>query len=384
VLGWDYHVFQRAQTHADIERRKADIKLIYTSDNKEQVRAALQRYHVALMFIGPLERRTYPAINMEQLKSWNDLLTPVYENSAVTIFAVSGVFTGGIPVTTVEEVPRVTSEEAAPPPQEEKGTFHQPRGVALDSKGALYVCDFSNNRIQKLDPQLKVELAWGERGELPSQFKDPCGIAVGPQDMVYVADTWNQRVQVFTAAGQFVREWAGSFYGPRGIAVDARGSVFVADTGNHRIVRFSSKGDLEATWGGKGTEPGKFVEPIGIAVDGRGQVYVCDNVNARVQIFNRDGGFIGTFPVPGWEAQVYSEPYIGVDPKGTIWVTVPLVHEVRAYDAGGKLLRTITGQSIPQAFFDKPIGIAVNAASKQLYVADLEHQIVRIPYGDIR
>ena len=382
VLGWDYHVYQRANPWSDINRRKTDVKLLYTSDNETQVRAALERYHVSLVYVGPLERRTYNGGNLERFKSWSDLLTPVYENAAVSIFAVSGQFTGAIPVTTVEEVPRVTTEEAGPPPQEAEGQLRQPRGVALDGKGAIYVCDFGNARIQKFGPTLQFELGWGEHGELPGQFKDPCGVAVGPKDTVYVADTWNQRVQVFSSDGHYEREWAASFYGPRGIAVDRQGAVFVTDSGNNRIVRFTANGEQQAAWGGKGTEPGKFSEPVGIAVDHNDKVYVCDNANGRLQMFTRDGGFIGSFPVPGWESKVFSEPYVAIDPLGRIWVTVPLLKEIRAYNEGGKLLRTITGQSVPTAKFETPMGIAVDTARKDLVVTDLEHRVVRTPYGE--
>ena len=138
----------------------------------------------------------------------------------------------------------------------------------------------------------------------------------------------------------------------------------------------------EVEWGGKGPEPGKFWEPVGITTDAAGQVYVCDNGNGRVQIFTRDGQFVSTFNVPGWESTVYSEPYIALDPKGTIWVTVPVAKEVRAYDKPGKLLRTIKSQSIPGVTFETPMGIAfAGGAHPELIIADLENRLVRIPYA---
>ena len=138
VLGWDYHVFQRAHSHADIDKRKADIKMIYTSDNREQVRAALERYHVALVYVGADRTADVRRREPGTFKRWSDLLTPVYENAGVTIFAVNGKFTGAIPVTTIEEVPQVTTEEAAPAAAGRAGRFHQPRGVAVDRTGAVY------------------------------------------------------------------------------------------------------------------------------------------------------------------------------------------------------------------------------------------------------
>ena len=382
VLGWAYHVFQRAHTWPDINRRKADIMTAYTSDNKDLVAAILQRYHVALVFVGALERRTYAGGNLEHFRQWTDVLTAVYQNPGVTIFAVNGRFAGTMPVTTIEELPRVAGEEEAPPPQDAPGKLQQPRGLAVTPEGQPVVCDFGNNRIQEFGSNLSFVRKWGIRGELPGQFKEPCAVAVGVGGEIFVADTWNQRVQVFSKTGEYVREFASSFYGPRGIAVDAKGAVFVADTGNNRIVRFSAAGQKEIEWGGKGAAPGKFQEPMGIATDANGKVYVCDNGNGRLQIFTRDGQLVSTFPVPGWESKVYSEPHVTVDAKGAIWVTVPGAKEIRVYDSAGQLLRTITSRSVPGVIFDTPMGIAFSASTKQLFVTDLDHRLFSIPYAD--
>ncbi len=85
------------------------------------------------------------------------------------------------------------------------------------------------------------------------------------------------------------------------------------------------------------------------------------------------------FEVPGWESKVYSEPHVAVDPKGTIWVTVPLEREVRNYDASGKLLRTITATSVPGVTFETPMGIAYSAPTNTLIVSDLAGRLVRLP-----
>ena len=377
VLGWEYHVFQRGHSQIDINRRKVDVETIYTSNSKDKVAALLQRYGVALVFVGALERRTYAGANMTRFSEWKDLLTPVYQNTAVTIFAVNGRFTGTMPVTTIEQIAQPAADEA--PPQEAPGRLHQPRGVAATAEGGVVVCDFGNNRLQEFARDLSFVREWGNRGELPGQFKEPCGVAVGSNGEIFVADTWNHRVQVFSKSGDYVREWGLGFYGPRGIAVDPSGAVFVADTGNNRIVRFSAAGQREAEWGAKGPEPGHFLEPIGVAADASGTVYVCDNANGRLQLFSRDGRFVSAFPVAGWESKVYSEPYVTLDPRGTIWVTVPGAKEVRNYDRTGKLLRTITGTSVPGGRFDTPIGITYSSATHELIVSDLEHRIVRIP-----
>ncbi|HVM97039.1 MAG TPA: DUF2298 domain-containing protein, partial [Candidatus Acidoferrales bacterium] len=323
VLGWAYHVYQRAHGWPDINRRKADIQTLYTTDSKETAQDILQRYHVALVYVGSIERRTYAGGNLERFNQWTDLLTPVYQNPGVTIFAANGQFLGAMPVTTIEDVAGAPAGEEAARAPDAPGQLSQPRGVAVTPDGNIVVCDFGNHRIQDFKPDLSFLRMWGRQGELPGQFKEPCGIAAGGNGEIYVADTWNQRVQVFSKEGKYLREFASGFYGPRGIAVDSKGSIFVSDTGNNRIVRFSANGTKEAEWGGKGDQPGKFWEPSGIAVDAKGDVYVSDNGNGRLQIFSRDGQPVGNFKVPGWESKVFSEPHVTIDPRGMIWVTVP-------------------------------------------------------------
>ena len=377
VLGWDYHVHQRAQHWPDINKRKDDLKKLYTTDNKQAAAEILRKYHVALVYVGPLERRTYNGGNLDRFKEWSDVLQPVYTNAGTSIFAVQGQFGGAIPVTTIEEVPRVQEEEVVV--QGSPGQLSQPRGVAVDAEGNAYVADFGNDRIQKFGPQLQFIKDWGERGDLPSQFKQPGAVAVGPDGLVYVADTWNQRVQVFTPEGEFKREWTDKYYGPRGIAVAPSGTVYLADTGNHRVRKFSPDGVEQLNWGGLGKEPGQFTEPVGIAVDKDGKVYVVDNGNARLQIFDADGKLLSSFPVEGWEQKVFSEPHVTVATDGTIWVSVPVLRVVRAYDRNGKLLREIKGGDEPSLPFDRAMGLAYDKRTNELVIIDLENRIIRLP-----
>ena len=382
VVGWDYHVTQRGQTRADVERRKADVATLYGSPDRAAVEAVLKRYHVALVWVSALEQKTYGGDPAARFREWKDLLTPVYENPAVTIFAVRGSFQGGVPATTIEKVdlPPGTAVEAAPgaaPAQDPLGKVGQPRAAAVDAKGNVYVADFVNNRIQKFDPKLEPLLAWGRRGSRPGEFKDPCGIAISPAGEVFVADTWNSRIQVFTPEGKFLREWNHGFFGPRGVAVDGSGTVFVADTGNGRVVRSTADGRKELEWGTRGSGPGQLSEPQGVAVDGKGRVYVCDNNNARLGVFGRDGVLLRTIPVPGWRREVFSEPYAAVDASGTIWVTVPRESEIRAFAPDGAL-KTVWKGGVGDVKWDKPVGLALLSGNR-LLVTDIENRILVVP-----
>ena len=376
VIGWEYHVHQRAHRWPDIRRRKADLEKLYTSDNKEVVKGILKLYNIALVYVGGVERRAYAGGNTANFKQWEDLLTPVYTNRGVHVFAVNGQFSGAMPVTTIEEVPQVAEGEEIPL-QERKGVMRQPRGLAVDAQGNVYVADFGNDRIQMFDSTMQYVRDWGQRGKLPGEFNQPSGVAIGSDGNVYVADTWNQRIQVFTPEGEYLREWGGPFYGPRGIGAGPNGEIYLSDTGNHKVRKFDLEGTELGVWGQHGSGPEEFHEPVGVKVDSEGRVYVADNGNARVRILSADGKAEGSFPVPGLELKVYSEPKIAVTADRQIWVTVPTQRALRCYDSEGNLLEEHVGVDEGSAF-SRPMGVAIDPTSQDVVITDLENKVVRL------
>jgi YYY domain-containing protein len=371
LLGWEYHVHQRAQPWDEIRIRKQDLEKLYRSADRAQAARILDTYAVDLVYAGGLERRTYGNHGVDRLAEWGDLLRPVYSNPGTTIYSVRSRPKAPYVTAVVEGSP---PPRVAPPPI---GQLNQARGLAVDAEGNVYAADFDNHRIQKWNRELQSVNAWGEQGSGKGQFSQPCEVAVRG-DRLYVADTWNQRVQVFDHAGRYLLEWRAGFYGPRGLALGPEGTVYVADTGNHRISAFDADGAPVFAWGERGAGPGQFFEPMGLAVDTEGRVYVADNGNARVQIFDARGGFLSAFPVEGWRSEVYSEPKLALGSAGTIWLTVPLNGVVRSYTHDGRLTRELAGApGLPH--FSKPLGIAWDAARGEVLVTDLAAGLVSIP-----
>jgi DNA-binding beta-propeller fold protein YncE len=169
------------------------------------------------------------------------------------------------------------------------GELDSPSGLAVDSRGNLYVADTGNHRVQKLSPRGKPLAAWGSRGSGPGQFESPGGVAVGPGDVVYVADGGNHRIQAFDASGRLLRQWgsrgrgAGQLERPAGLAVDAAGYVYVADSGNDRIQKFDPRGKPLGSAGCSGTGSGELRRPVALAFDRDGYLYVVDAGNHRIQ-----------------------------------------------------------------------------------------------------
>jgi tripartite motif-containing protein 71 len=193
------------------------------------------------------------------------------------------------------------------------GQFKDPRGIATDRAGDLFIADHGNNRIQKLSPSGKVLARWGRNGgdgspgSGPGQFKEPRGVTVDRFGDVFVADKENNRIQKFNSRGRFLLMWGrndghgragrgnGQFHLPYSVATGPGGQLYVADTGNNRLQEFTLSGRFIRRLGhngGDGTPgaaPGQFATPYGVAVDCRGNLFVSDEGNSRVQMFGKAG-----------------------------------------------------------------------------------------------
>ncbi|CAN5404523.1 hypothetical protein BH09PLA1_BH09PLA1_01170 [soil metagenome] len=78
------------------------------------------------------------------------------------------------------------------------GEFRFPYGMDMDRDGDLIVCEFGNNRLQKIDKQTgKSKGTWGAAGREDGQLAYPWGVAVDKHDRVVAVDAGNNRLQVF-------------------------------------------------------------------------------------------------------------------------------------------------------------------------------------------
>jgi YYY domain-containing protein len=378
LLGWDYHVKQRGNPESEIETRKNVVRSIYSHTEAARALAYLRRYRVGYVYVGPLERKTYPAAGLQKFRTNPDHFPLVYENPEVQIYRVAGVAAQdvllpvkeslppstatGPPADEPEEKPSITAEASGEAPW---AKLREPRGVAVDGRGRVWVADFGNSRLRVFDRDGGSLGGWGGRGSGEFGFRELCGIAISG-DSLYVADTWNGRVQAYTVDG-LLRASAGSLYGPRGIAVAPNGRVWVADTGNHRVVSYGPLLDEPRIVGKKGAGPGEFASPIGIAVSPRGEICVADTGNRRIQVLGPDGSLSRVLAFPGWGENV--EPGLAVDADGTIWASDPGTGSVVALDPGGEVKSRVSADENGRKL-ENPSGLAIDAKDRILYVVN--------------
>lgn len=191
--------------------------------------------------------------------------------------------------------------------------FFMPFAVATDPAGNVYVADEQNSTIRRITPAGAVTTLAG-RARNPgsrdgpgsaAQFHEPRAVAVDRHGNVFVADTNNHTIRkissnghVTTVAGSAGKPGrddgigtAATFHFPLGVAVDAEGNIVVGDSYNHAIRRITAKGvvtTLAGTIGRRGASDGsaksaRFQNPIGVATDRDGNIYVADYHNHAIR-----------------------------------------------------------------------------------------------------
>ena len=192
-----------------------------------------------------------------------------------------------------------------------------PGGVAVDGAGNLFIADDGNRRIRKVDSAGVITTVAGTGGfgfsgdggpAVDARLSYPRGVAVDGAGNLFIADWWDDRIRKVDSAGVITTVAGTGGFGfsgdggpavdarlrsPGGVAVDGAGNLFIADEGNHRIRKVDSAGVITTVAGtggfGFSGDGGPAVDarlrsPGGVAVDGAGNLFIADEGNGLIRI----------------------------------------------------------------------------------------------------
>jgi sugar lactone lactonase YvrE len=191
-----------------------------------------------------------------------------------------------------------------------------PSLMTMDSAGNLYVAETPYCRISKFAPDGTSSIIVGALGQcgfnadgIPAadaQLNYPYGVAVDSKGNLYIGDSSNNRVRmvdtsgiIHTIAGNGTCGFSGDggpavsamLCSPSGVAVDVNGNLDIADWSNNRVRRVDARGTI-GTIAGTGSSlyngdglPARQTNilPFSVAVSPSGIVYIVDYANNRVR-----------------------------------------------------------------------------------------------------
>lgn len=234
----------------------------------------------------------------------------------------------------------------APEAEERSPQLISPYGIAVDSRGRVFVADGTAG-LMVFDRIVQKGEVWGPAQGIP--MRQPLGVTVDEQDRVFFSDGPMHIVVCISKNGKVLAQFGGKeLLRPVGLAVDpVRHRLYVADTKAHRIAVFSTETfTFEKYIGGPSNlrEPGTFRSPSNVAVDRRGFLYVTDTFNHRVQIFNRQDRFVREFGTQGNGPGQFARPKgIAIDSEGHIYVADAEFNNFQIFDQQGRPLMFVGG-----------------------------------------
>lgn len=261
-----------------------------------------------------------------------------------------------------------------------KAQLDFPSGVAVDSKGNLYIADSRNDRVRRVDPNGIITTVAGTGDDGVSadggqadraELSNPVDVVVDKQDNIYVVELNTNRVRridragvLTTVAGNGTEGFSGDggpataaqLASPAGVHVTPDGTIYIADLDNARIRKVTQDGII-STIAGSGTTGSEgdggpataatLDQPTTVSADDAGNVYIADSAASRIR---------------------------RIDPNGTI----------STFAGTGTTGTPDDDEAADDAHLDDPAGISV-AGNGRVYITDADNeQVYVVTDGKIR
>ena len=277
----------------------------------------------------------------------------------------------------------------------DSAAIYDPHCVAIDARGTLYITDFENHRIRKVDTAgiITTIAGTGTAGNtgnngpaVMAEVNGPYGIITDDTGNIYFADTYENIVRKIDTSGiitSFAGGAAGTALGDNGLAdsakiegpacmvIDVTGNLYFTEIDNQRVRKVSIASNIITTVAGNGTlgfsgdnglaTNAELSEPTGVAIDAIGNIYISDFGNGRIR-YVRSTTAINNINSFEDNTFIYPDPSQGVFTINTT-SNIRLYNEIIITNAIGEQVKkillpnTIATNTLITVSLDQPPGM---------------------------
>lgn len=309
-----------------------------------------------------------------------------------------------------------------------QASLNEPKGLAIDSRGHLFVADSENHVVRRVDrvTGLITTVAGSAPESAPPVSQAGVADPVYEEEVDPLAETSQKTTEQFTQQTDLsgtVRYLVGAAapkrYGgddgpatkavlnfPTAVAVDAQGHLYIADTMNHRVRRVDARTGIITTIAGTGqarfsgdggpADRAALNEPAALAIDAQGQLYIADQSNNRVRAVDLKTGIIRTVAgtgsaaydgdgKPATESTLAGPSGLAVT-AGTLYIADTFNGRIRSVDLSTGMIATVAGDGgsyryqsphdPPSSSVSRPSGIALDREGN-LFLTDSDSHLIR-------
>lgn len=308
--------------------------------------------------------------------------------------------------------------------------LNHPGQITADASGNIYIAELNNNVIRKISISgiISTVAGTGVAGysgdggpATAAKLNSPYGIAIDGAGNLYIGDFNNQRVRkvntsgiISTVAGTGTGGYGGdggpaaaaTLWNPGFLNVDGTGNVYVCDNQNQRVRKINVATGIITTVAGNGTAgysgdggpatSARLSYPNGIFIDGVGIMYIGDASNNVIRKVNSSGiistiagtgvaGYSGDGG-PATAAMLNLSSNLYVDAAGNILFADTYNERVRKINTSG-IITTIAGTGVAgysgdgglatAAQLNRPDGVVI-APSGKIYISEGYNNRIRV------